>query len=604
MTTGRRATLVGEVSGVRGNLVTVRIHAKDHASILIDGESYRVGQVGAFVRIPIGYTSLYAVCVQVSASETRGTLGTVDQDEDATLGTASITAALFGESVGGSFERGVSRYPTVGDDVHVATRDDVDTIYRRTLGRDHLTLGRIASSQGLPAELQLSTLVTRHVAVVGSTGSGKSNLVAVTLEELASEEFESARVLVIDPHGEYSQVVPDRSTLIRSRPVGGQPANLEVPYWALPLDQLIALTMGELTPSALETIRDRVRELKVAAVGRLPDGPPKELVTADTPIPFSIWQLWYELEDDERRTFSDSNKQDATTLNTRLSDGNAYALIPPSYPPPTSTNTAPYPNRSRRNISRQLAMLRSRLTDPRFAFMFDQKHPTSPKADGSIVADLDAVLAKWIGTKNPITIVDVSGLPSEALVTVVGTMIQIIYDGLYWAADLPVGGRAQPLLIVVDEAHLFLPNNADSAAQRAFWRVAKEGRKYGVGLMVVTQRPSDIDVGVLSQCGTFVALRLTNGDDRAAVASAIPDDLSGLAHMLPTLRTGEALVLGEALQVPSRVRIRLAQAKPVGDDPALPESWIRPRPDPSGYKLAVKNWRLQNVSAIEGGNGE
>lgn len=587
-------TLVGDVVGVRGNAVTVRLRAKTHAAMLIDGESYRVGQVGAFVRIPVGYTDLFAICVQVNATES----GPADGGD--LHGYASISAALFGEAMAGIFERGVSRYPTIGDSVHVATQADVDVIYGRALGRDRLTIGRIASTQGLAADLQLSSLITRHSAIVGSTGSGKSNLVAVILEELATSDLHSARTLVVDPHGEYSDVLPESSNVIRSRVHNGESPTLHVPYWALPLDQLLALTMGDLSPAVTEGVRDRVRELKVVGASHLSDPPSESSITADSPVPFSIWKLWFELEEDERRTYNDSQRQDASTLNAKLDAGDAAGLVPPRYPAPTSTNTAPYPNRARRNISRQLGLLRGRLRDPRFAFMFDQSHPTSPDLDGRVAADLDSVLKEWIGSERPITVLDVSGLPPEALGAVVGTMIQIIYDALFWAVNLPVGGRAQPLLIVVDEAHLFVPNGVDSSAHRAFSRIAKEGRKYGVGLMAVTQRPADIDVNVLSQSGTFLALRLTNGNDRAAIANAIPDDLNGLAQMLPALRTGEALVLGEALQVPSRVQVRRSRHKPVGDDPQLPAAWLSARPSGEGYTKAVRNWRLQTTSDRDG----
>jgi DNA helicase HerA-like ATPase len=176
-------------------------------------------------------------------------------------------------------------------------------------------------------------------------------------------------------------------------------------------------------------------------------------------------------------------------------------------------------------------------------------------------------------------------------------MLNLVYEALYWGMALPVGGKQQPLLLMIDEAHRFLPRDADTATSRACGRIAKEGRKYGVGLMVVTQRPSDIDATVLSQCGTMIALRVTNGTDRAAVAATVPDDLGGLTALLPSLRTGEGLVLGDALQVPSRVRIDRAPARPVGDDPKLPDAWLNPRPALCNYTIALKAWRAQTTAA-------
>jgi len=190
-------------------------------------------------------------------------------------------------------------------------------------------------------------------------------------------------------------------------------------------------------------------------------------------------------------------------------------------------------------------------------------------------------------------VLDVSGLPPEVLSTVVGTLIRIVYDLLYWALDLPISGRNQPLLIVLEEAHIFLPEGGDSAAHRTISRIAKEGRKYGVGLCVVTQRPGEIESTVLSQCGTMIALRLTNSADRTKVESAMPDDLGSLSGMLPALRTGEGIVLGEAMPIPSRIQFFKARKRPRGDDPEMPEAWRQERPNSNQYETALKNWRHQ-----------
>jgi hypothetical protein len=187
-------------------------------------------------------------------------------------------------------------------------------------------------------------------------------------------------------------------------------------------------------------------------------------------------------------------------------------------------------------------------------------------------------------------------------------MLRVIYDMLFWAQDLPIGGREQPLLVVLDEAHRFIPEGADTPAHRTLSIIAKEGRKYGTGLMLVTQRPSEIDSAVLSQCGSLMALRITNGADRAKVAAAVPDDLGGLVDQLPSMRTGEAVFLGEVMPIPSRVRIRKAKKKPVGDDPKLPAAWQRAqRPDGALYSNALANWRAQSTAGqpqIEGNQDE
>jgi DNA helicase HerA-like ATPase len=190
---------------------------------------------------------------------------------------------------------------------------------------------------------------------------------------------------------------------------------------------------------------------------------------------------------------------------------------------------------------------------------------------------------------------DVSGLPHEVLPAIVGTMIRIVCDLLFWADGLPISGREQPLLVVLEEAHTFLSAEGETAAHRTVSRIAKEGRKYGIGLCVVTQRPVEIESTVLSQCGTMIALRLTNSLDREKVRSMMPDDLGELSNMLPGLRTGEGIVIGDAMPIPSRIQFYKAKNRPRGDDPDVPEAWRKTRPDGAYYQTALRNWRQQKI---------
>ena len=249
--------------------------------------------------------------------------------------------------------------------------------------------------------------------------------------------------------------------------------------------------------------------------------------------------------------------------------------------------------------------MRSRLEDDRYSFLFTPSGGYEPDLEGRVQSDLDALVRDWVGHDRPITIFDVSGLPSEVLPTIVGTMLKVVYDTLFWAQDLPIGGRQQPLLVVLDEAHRFVPDGGETSAHRTLSMIAKEGRKYGIGLMLVSQRPSEVDSAILSQCGSLLALRLTNSADRAKVAAAVPDDLGGLVEQLPSLRTGEGIFLGEVMPIPSRVRVRKARQKPVGDDPKLPEVWqTAQRPDGALYSQALANWRVQSTSAESDNNEE
>ena len=608
-------TFVGQVASVTGAIVRVRLREDMPTTlILIQGESYRVGQVGGFFRLPLGYSSLYAVCTQVGAD--AAPTGSIDLGTNTGLETTArlnlsgyrwMTIVLFGEGVSGEFERGVGQYPTVGDEVHLVTRNDLKVIYGWSKGKEAtISIGNVAAATNISADISLPGLVSRHSSILGSTGAGKSNLVTVLLESLSDGRFPGSRVIVIDPHGEYPTALKEQARVFRVRPdeaKGEWP--LRVPFWALPFSELQQLTLGALQPNHEASIRDHVLDMKRSAVQSLAVSPPLETLTADSPVPFSIKQLWYELDRFERQTFTATQNQSDENMCQCEEEGNAEELRSDRYPAASPYNKAPYKNARKRNIDRQLDLMRSRLMDGRYSFLFEPSGGYEPDLDGTIERDLDALVQEWVGHDKIVTVFDVSGLPADVAPEIVGTMLRVVYDALFWAQQLPIGGRHQPLLIILDEAHRFIPEGVDSSARRTLSMIAKEGRKYGVGLMVVTQRPSEIDGGILSQCGSLIALRLTNSADRAKVMAATPDDLGGLVDQLPSLRTGEALLLGELLPIPSRVRIHKAAHKLVGDDPNLPKAWKTPRVNTlEDYTNALVNWRSQSMSAHEVSQGQ
>lgn len=553
---------------------------------MVDGHSYRVGQVGAFLRIPLGYTQLYMVCTLVGAAAAPSS-----EDSNIKPGHRWLSATLFGESIGGVFERGVSQYPTIEDEVHLVTPQDMRVIYGSTQEERSITVGNIAAASGIAGKLDLGRLVTRHSAVVGSTGSGKSNLMAVLIEAIATQGFPAARVLVIDPHGEYGSAVGQYGQVFRIKPdLKNGELPLYVPFWALPFDEFLAIFLGQMQPNAETIVRDEVTARKKEAAKSLKKIPPETAITADSPIPFNLKKLWFDLDDFERQTYKD---KDRNNTSDKIKVGDAEKLVSNQYPAPNPGSLAPFANQRQRNINKQLELMRSRLQDSRFEFLFKPGDNLTPDPDGKIKSDLHSLVYSWVGHDKPLTVLDVSGLPSEVLSTIVGTLIRIIYDLLFWAFDLPISGRNQPLLIVLEEAHIFLPEGGDSSAHRTISKIAKEGRKYGIGLCVVTQRPIEIESTVLSQCGTVIALRLTNSADRTKVEAAMPDDLGALAGMLPALRNGEGLVLGEAMPIPSRIQFFKARKRPRGDDPEMPEAWRKKRPDGAHYESALNNWRYQ-----------
>jgi hypothetical protein len=236
--------------------------------------------------------------------------------------------------------------------------------------------------------------------------------------------------------------------------------------------------------------------------------------------------------------------------------------------------------------------MEAKLRDKRLSFLFNPG-PWSVKEDGSTVRDLDSLLQEWIGGEKPITVLDLSGIPPSVLDDLVGAVLRILFDSLFWGRNVDVGGRHRPLLVALEEAHTYLPNEGKGRAAAAARRIAKEGRKYGVGLMLVSQRPSEIDHTILSQCGTMIAMRLTNEKDRSQIKACASDNLEGLFSMLSILRTGEALVVGEAVGLPMRA---LITPPPKGRRPDSGDPMVVVPLDDKGTPIQAGGWK-DKVSA-------
>jgi hypothetical protein len=344
----------------------------------------------------------------------------------------------------------------------------------------------------------------------------------------------------------------------------------------------------------------------------------KENINADSPIPFSIHSLWYELYCKEFGTyFSDNAKLPIETnwafeldaAGNRIL-GNKEKGIPPRFRKVKNVredtekiNYLP----DGLNMRSQLENLGAKLRISRFDFLFSPGE-WKPKLDGTVTKDLDKLVKDWIGSEKPITILDLSGVPTSLTNNIVGILLRILYDGLFWSRNLKEGGRLRPLLLVMEEAHSYLNDNIQGVASSIVQRIVKEGRKYGIGAMIVSQRPSEINPTILSQCGTFFAMRLSNHTDRAHITGAITDNLEGLTNMLPILRTGEALIIGEAVKLPMRTMIEAPpkDKRPDSQDPIVCDEeidldkklsqggWSNPLQVDTDYLPFISTWRRQS----------
>lgn len=587
-----RITEIGEIDSISGNSISVKLFDNIKSNMpIIDGVVYRVGQIGSFVRIPLGYANLYGIVTQIgSAAIPESLREAVAKDYDILKNTRWINIVLAGEQVGKKFERGVTQYPTTGDKVHLVTINDLDIIYGGYEEANSITVGNISVSESLDAKIDLDKLISRHCAIVGSTGSGKSNSVSVLLQSIANRNFPSSRILVIDPHGEYNDALSKHSKVVEVNSSADE-NKLQIPFWALPFNELMKIFSGNLTDQNREYIREKVVDAKIKSAEDNEIEVTKESITADSPIPFSIKRLWFELIDFEKRTFTDNARTNLTELTTK---GDAEKLISNEYPAPGLGNSAPFLNQKAKGLLSFLDSMRNKLADSSYSFLFSPGKLT-PDKDGKIEEDLDGMFLKWLGNELPITILDLSGIPSEITSSISGTLLKIIYDGLFWGVNTKVGGKNQPLLIVLEEAHSYLKAGEHSISSRTVQMIAKEGRKYGVGLLLVTQRPSELDETVLSQCGTMIALRMNNSKDRGHIRSAVQDELQSMVDLLPSLRTGEALISGEAVKIPSRVKFFKISNAPKSSDPKASEKWLEEIDNTQNeYKQLLKSWRNKN----------
>lgn len=604
------ATRLGIVQDVHGPTVSVQFDEGTEAGLaFIEGHGYRIGQIGSFVRIPLGYRDLFGIVSQVGAGSVPERLR-----EEAPFGHRWLTIQLVGEGVAGIFSRGVSQYPTVGDVVHVVAEPDLERIYGAPDAPHFVSIGHLASAESIPALINLNSLVTRHSAIVGATGCGKSTTVASILRQLGnSSTYPSARVVVLDVHGEYGNALSDYARVYRVRSGDSGGNSLNIPYWALTFDELTDLCFGTVDDGSRGHLLERIVAMKRASFEANPlPGLTLEQITVDTPVPFSAHQLWFDLHRTLFATHTvpasaQSHSTEALMLGENdqpIEPGDPIRVVAPIYRPQDQSAGANkiFLSGSVLNLRRPLEKLASLLRDRRFDFLF-RPGPWLPTLDGKVQQDLDGLLQGWIGGPHTITVLDLSGIPVSILTELIGALLRTLYEALFWARNLSEGGRERPLLIVLEEAHAYIGRGMDSPASLAVRRIVKEGRKYGVGAMIVSQRPSEIDPTILSQCGTLIAMRLGNSNDRQQVTGTVTDNLLGLMEMLPVLRTGEAVIVGEAVNLPLRALIHPPPRDrlPDSNDPMVyddrgPGGWNRML-EPSNYSEMVEVWRRQDPTS-------
>ena len=425
-----------------------------------------------------------------------------------------------------------------------------------------LEIGRYTIDESATAYLDGNRFFQRHAALLGSTGSGKSWSVASILEQAA--KLPSANLIVFDLHGEYSKLSYARHLRIPGpEELGNSDGSLLfLPYWLLNSEELQAMFVdgsefrahNQVTVFQDTVVAEKRRQLEALNKTEVLDA-----FTLDSPVPFSIEDVTAELG----------------RLNTEMVQG------------AKGERQGPFHG----DFSRLLVRLKSRIGDKRYGFLFQA--PTTMH-DYDAMANIVTRLMDYSELQPKIKIIDFSEVPADILPVIVGLVARIIYQVQFWTDR----ENRNPMALVCDEAHTYLPskdgkNPVEQRSIENFEKIAKEGRKYGVALLVVSQRPADVSPTILSQCNNIVSLRLTNGDDQGTVKRLLPESLEGLMDTLPILDIGEALVVGDAVLLPSRIRIHPPKEKPLSATIDFWDEWSKD-PDKPDFIKAVENMRKQN----------
>lgn len=589
----KEPTYLGCVSAVAGSSLTVELAPQVNSGLLlIGGKTHRVGQVGSFVRIPQGYNNLYGLIAETSESSS------IDEISDAhETDRRWIKIELVGETIGDEFERGISQYPSINDEAHLVVESDLRKIYGGAES-GQIVIGTLSSSDSIKVSIDLDKLVTRHSAVLGSTGSGKSTSVSSLLRSIVTDEhgatsYPAARIVLIDIHGEYSAALGDIASVFSVIPKDGE-TKLHIPYWCVSSENLIDFLCGPISEGNKSLVFDRIVVQKIAFIKKNAlSAIDLDRVSVDTPIPFNLKQIWYDLMVYDNANWEDKEK----TIPSFTDKGDANTLRPPKFKPPGLSSNPPHKGNGGA-MKKQLDLMRSRLLDNQFSF-FMSPGDWQPDDDLKVKKDLPELIASWLGHNKPITILNLSGMPSTRLDLLLGSVLDIIFESALWGRNYKEGMKHRPVLLVLEEAHRYLSASTVGLAKGMVQKIAKEGRKFGVGAMLVSQRPSEIDETILSQCGTLFALRINNATDRSRVKSAMSEGISGIVDSLPVLRTGEAVIAGEAARLPMRCRFKLPREGhfPDSKDPVVAASWSR-AVDREDYSALVSAWRNQDPSTV------
>lgn len=527
--------LMGRVVGCSGSKATISAIASKDGNGLAE-----LWSVGRLISISVGENRVAALVCSMSTAASAWS--------ESTENVMHIEVELVGEIRNGisgkpEFSAGITQYPYLGAVAHRMRSSDLAVIYDPGVN-DTAVIGKLTQDTSLGALVHVPSLLSRHFAVVGTTGVGKTTAVTLLLHK-ALKADPSLRVLILDPHNEFAAAFPTESVVIDTD-------TLDLPFWLFKLEEFTEVLFRGRPPivEEIDVLRDLIPEAKRMFKGTtdttlIRRGPEKSSLTADTPVPYRVADLMALIDERIGKLEGRSEKPHLRSLKVRV---------------------------------------QAAINDPRYEFMF-----SSNTIHDTILTTISHIF-RIPGEGKPVTTFQLSGIPSEVVNSVASILCRMAFEIALWSA----GGVR--ILVVCEEAHRYVPADPKLGffpTRQAISRIAKEGRKYGVSLGVITQRPGELDPTILSQCSTVFAMRLSNDHDQDIIRSAIPDSSASTMSFLSSIGNGEAIAFGEAVAVPMRMVFeRVSEA-------VLPRanSGLQPvhRGDPNNVDLGKIVMRMRHI---------
>ncbi|MBN2589871.1 MAG: ATP-binding protein [Sedimentisphaerales bacterium] len=587
---------IGKIIEVNGNSIKIELDSNlGNLNRTIKGRVYSIGQMASVIKIHFGRRIIFGFVKMLRMSSEADLLenAKITPSDDSRI----LEADLFGEAIWSEasseldFNRGVETYPLPLQYAYLTTREELEKIYLAAEKKAESTfdpmipIGTYIGSNKAVCRANIDKLFGNHCAILGSTGAGKSATVAAILHAILEYKFEkdkslSPRIILIDPHGEYAKAFKDKAIVYRAYSEASASGetffNLKLPYWLMSGDEFRAMVIGKTEHEA--TSQNNIVYEALSYARMVEAGIVKSM---DDPNGEQIADLMEGKKEDDRSNF-DRDKP----IPFKLEEIIKHIDKVQGRKKNTQNNLSMTDRKTIESVLRKLRVLRS---NPQLNFIMDEFDGSSP----TIETILTQFVGKNEGQDKGIRIIDISGLPNEISGPLTALISRLLFQYKLW--QTPEERRKDPVLIACEEAHRYVPNHGEAQykeAQESIRRIAKEGRKYGIGLMLISQRPSDVESTVLSQCNSWIVLRLTNSQDQEHVGRFLPDSLSGLTRILSSLTRREAVFVGEAAALPSRIKIKYLSKSQLPDssDISFIDGWTNELLESKDISTTTNKW--------------